>query len=54
MLEKAKAVNDFKKAKDYLVQAQSLDPATGCKRSDETGKRSSEIKNGFLKKDSLF
>ena len=25
--EKAKAVNDFKKAKDYLVQAQSLDPA---------------------------
>lgn len=25
--EKAKAMNDFKKAKDYLVQAQSLDPA---------------------------
>ena len=25
--EKAKAVHDFKKAKDYLVQAQSLDPA---------------------------
>ena len=41
--EKAKAVNDFKKAKDYLVQAQS--GKSGCKRSDETGKRSSEIKN---------
>lgn len=25
--EKAKAVNDFKKAKDYLTQAQSLEPA---------------------------
>lgn len=25
--EKAKAMNDFKKAKDYLIQAQSLEPA---------------------------